>query len=310
MQNIACIGECMVELSSTTVLNPQNNEPLYQIGFGGDTLNASIYLARMGGNVSYISALGDDDIYSTRMIKAWEDENVDTSLVKRVKGELPGLYIITNDETGERTFEFWRMESPARRLFELDNTEDYFEKLSQFDNIFFSLITLSLYSKEALDKFYNFLLQYKGKGGRIIIDNNYRKSGWASLEEASTFYRKFAAIAHVVLPSFDDEITLMQFKSNKECIEYYKSKGVEEVVIKNGGGLVTIFHNGKVEEVTVSKIEKVVDTTAAGDSFAGVYLAGRLADMNPVDAVKRAHSVASQVILHKGAIMPKEFMNS
>ncbi len=307
MQSIASIGECMIELASVDC-NSENGLPHYQLSFGGDTLNTSVYLARLGGKVSYATALGQD-MYSQKMLDLWNDENVDTSLVKRIDNELPGLYIITNDDTGERTFEFWRSQSPARRLFEFDGAEDYFKKLAKFDNIYFSLITLSLYSEQALNKFHEFLTTYKANGGKIIIDNNYRKAGWKSPKHASECYKRFTSIATTVMPSFDDEQILMpEFKTNADCINYYKGVGVEEIVIKNGGGLVTYCLNGKVEEVTLSKIDKVVDTTAAGDSFAGGYLAGRLDGKTPHESIQQAHKLASTVILHKGALINKDVM--
>lgn len=93
--NIAIIGECMVELQR------QNNE--IRQGFGGDTLNTAVYLARQlpaeAGKVHYISALGTDS-FSQSMIDAWEQEQVDTSLVQRMSNKMPGLYFIETDATG------------------------------------------------------------------------------------------------------------------------------------------------------------------------------------------------------------------
>ena len=53
MTKVACIGECMIELK-------QAEGGLFSRGYGGDTLNTSVYLARLGVGVDYITALGDD----------------------------------------------------------------------------------------------------------------------------------------------------------------------------------------------------------------------------------------------------------
>ena len=63
MTGVASIGECMIELK-------QAGGGLYSRGYGGDTLNTAVYLARLGVEVDYITALGDDPL-SDEMIAGW-----------------------------------------------------------------------------------------------------------------------------------------------------------------------------------------------------------------------------------------------
>ena len=68
--------------------------------FGGDTLNTAVYLARCGGShlrVHYATALGDDSL-SAGLLERWAAEGVQTGLVQRLPGRLPGLYLIELDE--------------------------------------------------------------------------------------------------------------------------------------------------------------------------------------------------------------------
>ena len=96
MTKVACIGECMVELK-------QAGSGLFSRGYGGDTLNTAVYLARLGVGVDYITALGDDPL-SDEMIAGWAAEGVGTGQVLRLRGRLPGLYMIQTDASGERRF--------------------------------------------------------------------------------------------------------------------------------------------------------------------------------------------------------------
>jgi 2-dehydro-3-deoxygluconokinase len=48
----------------------------------------------------------------------------------------------------------------------------------------------------------------------------------------------------------------------------------------------------------------VIDTTAAGDSFAAAYIAARLAGSEPTEAARAGHRLASLVICYPGAIIP------
>ncbi len=55
-------------------------------------------------------------------------------------------------------------------------------------------------------------------------------------------------------------------------------------------------------------IEKVVDTTSAGDAFNAGYLAARWQNYSPMDAARYGHALASIVIQHAGAIIPRDVM--
>ena len=52
----------------------------------------------------------------------------------------------------------------------------------------------------------------------------------------------------------------------------------------------------------------VVDTTAAGDSFAAAYVAARLVGADPIEAARAGHRLAGIVVCHPGAIIPRAEM--
>ena len=52
----------------------------------------------------------------------------------------------------------------------------------------------------------------------------------------------------------------------------------------------------------------MVDTTAAGDSFAAAYLAARLDGADPVAAARAGHDLAGVVVCYPGAIIPRSAM--
>jgi 2-dehydro-3-deoxygluconokinase len=54
--------------------------------------------------------------------------------------------------------------------------------------------------------------------------------------------------------------------------------------------------------------QPVVDTTAAGDSFAAAYIAARLAGADPIAAAEAGHRLAGVVVCHPGAIIPRAAM--
>jgi 2-dehydro-3-deoxygluconokinase len=69
-----------------------------------------------------------------------------------------------------------------------------------------------------------------------------------------------------------------------------------------------VLADGVDQEVAAEPVDDVVDTTAAGDSFAAAYLAARLNGVDPVTAAKAGHRLAGAVVRHRGAIIPRSAM--
>ena len=305
-RKIAVIGECMIELS-------QKGAEVSR-GFGGDTLNTSVYIARQVDatdlEVHYVTALGEDN-FSQQMLDAWQQENVHTELTQRLEHRLPGLYYIETDSTGERTFYYWRNEAAARFWLESTQAQAICAELAQFDYLYLSGISLAILNAASREKLMTLLAQCRANGCKVIFDNNYRPRLWASREETQQVYQQMLACTDIAFLTLDDEDLLWGEKPVEEVIHRTQAAGVREVVIKRGADSCLVAIQGESTiEVPAVKLpkEKVIDTTAAGDSFSAGYLAVRLTGGSAEEAAKRGHLTASTVIQYRGAIIPKEAM--
>ena len=305
-KKIAVIGECMIELS-------QKGAEVSR-GFGGDTLNTSVYIARQVApealTVNYVTALGTDS-FSQQMLEAWQSEHIDTSLIQRMENRLPGLYYIETDDTGERTFYYWRNEAAAKFWLESEDAAAICEALSTFDYLYLSGISLAILSPTSREKLLSLLRECRANGGKVIFDNNYRPRLWASREETQQVYQQMLQCTDIAFLTLDDEDALWGEKPVEEVIARTQAAGVSEVVIKRGADSCLVAVAGEalvnVPAVKLAK-EKVIDTTAAGDSFSAGYLAVRLTGGTPEAAAQRGHLTASTVIQYRGAIIPREAM--
>jgi len=283
-------------------------------GFGGDTLNTSVYIARQVDAdalaVNYVTALGTDN-FSQQMLDAWQSENVDTSLTQRMENRLPGLYYIETDSTGERTFYYWRNEAAAKFWLESDSAAQICEALANFDYLYLSGISLAILSQSSREKLLSLLRECRANGGKVIFDNNYRPRLWASREETQQVYTQMLQYTDIAFLTLDDEDALWGEKPVDEVIARTHAAGVAEVVIKRGADSCLVSVTGEaVVDVPAVKLakEKVIDTTAAGDSFSAGYLAVRLTGGTPEAAAQRGHLTASTVIQYRGAIIPRDAM--
>jgi 2-dehydro-3-deoxygluconokinase len=273
-------------------------------GYGGDTLNTAVYLARLGVAVDYVTALGDDG-WSEEMLEAWRGEGVGTGLVLRLPGRLPGLYLIQTDARGERRFSYWRDSAAARDLFTVPQTPAIAEALAGYDLIYFSGITLSLYGSAARQRLFGAVEAARRRGAAIAFDTNFRPRGWPDKAEARAAYRAAFAGADIVLASTEDLELMGGGEAVDEAIALAASI---ELVLKLARPACRVIVGGRDELIAAEPVDKVVDTTAAGDSFAAAYLAARLAGADPAEAARAGHRLAGAVVRYPGAIIPREAM--
>jgi len=295
---VVAIGEVMVELS-------RGPDGRFGMACGGDTFNTSVYLARAGVDVSYATALGDDP-YSDAIASMASAEGVKTDLILRVPGRLPGLYVIETDNKGERRFRYWRGEAPARELFELPNWNKIAESMLGARLVFFSGITLSLYSNTGLGRLLAIIEAARQQGAKVAFDGNFRPHGWkGDLPRTRTVFMEALKRVDVALPTYDDEAVLWGDPSPEATVERLQAFGVGEIVVKNGQNSALVAAGGRQEFVPAVENVEPVDTTAAGDSFNAAYIAARLSGENPAAAAAAGHRLAAEKVRHRGAIMPR-----
>ena len=295
---VVAIGEVMVELA-------RGGDSRFGMACGGDTFNTAVYLARAGIEVAYATALGDDP-YSDGIVAMAAAEGVKTNLMLRVPGRLPGLYMIETDAKGERRFRYWRGEAPARELFELPGWNRIAEIMMAARLIYFSGVTLSLYSNNGLGRLLAIVEMARQQGAKVVFDGNFRPHGWkGDLPRTRSVFMEALKRVDIALPAFDDEAVLWGDPSPEATVERLQAFGIGEIVVKNGPQSALVAASGRQEHIPVPEVVEPVDTTAAGDSFNAGYIAARLSGENPVAAAAAGHRLAAQKVRHRGAIMPR-----
>jgi 2-dehydro-3-deoxygluconokinase len=304
---VALVGECMLELQGEAFGAMQQS-------YGGDTLNTAVYLARCGAAAGvrshYATALGDDSL-SSGMLERWAAAGVETDLVRRIPGRMPGLYMIEVDAQGERRFNYWRDTSAAKALFD-DGITALEQGLYRWDALYLSGISLAILPPGGRQRLLMLMQAMRERGAMVVFDNNYRPRLWQGVAEAQAAFLQAFELASIALVTADDHQTLFGLPTLEAGVAAAQALAPPELVIKRGKAATLVRAPDAIDlgwqEAATEHVPKVVDTTAAGDSFAAGYLSRRLVGASALEAARFGNRLAARVIQHRGALIAPELM--
>jgi len=290
---VVLAGEAMLELS--------RDAAGWRLGYGGDTLNTAIHLARMGVDTAFLTAIGGD-VPSAGLRADWAGEGLDCSLVLTHPARTTGLYAITTDAAGERSFTYWRDSSAARAMFDGDAMGgalgQALERAAIADLLAFSLISLAILPDAGREALLALARRVRAGGGQVAFDGNYRPRLWADAATARHWRDRAIACADIGLPTLEDE-RLLGAGDAAQVMRYWQAGGCGEVVVKLGAEGCLLPDGAAVPP---PKVLVPVDTSGAGDAFNAGYLAARLQGASPQDAALAGHELAGWCVMRKGAI--------
>lgn len=276
----------------------------YQRTFAGDTYNTAVYAKRCHDHldVQMLTAIGTDPI-SEAMLAQWDKDQVGHDLVMLSSDAHPGIYAISTDQRGERSFTYWRKYSAAVELMSL-MTDDIRQKVKQFHTIYFSGISLAILSEHDKAALLDLIADLKAQGSTIAFDPNYRAALWQDAHYARQWLTRAYRLADIAFPGLADHREIYGHDSREVVAACLQELGVPEIVLKaDDAGVLGYLHGQDPVHQSVRLDSHPKDTTGAGDSFAGTYLAERLVGASMSTAIRSASAVAGLVVQHHGAII-------
>ncbi|WP_185976724.1 sugar kinase [Catenovulum sediminis] len=297
MASLISIGECMMELNATDTLN-------FKRSYAGDTYNTAVYAKRWQPQlpVYYLSAVGTDNL-SQEMLSQWRAEGLNTQYVLQTPDAQLGIYAISKDSAGKRCLSYWRKGSAASQLMQLMHAQGVAETLPHFDYVYFTGISLGIFSDDDKQALLDLVSDLRNKGATVVFDPNYRPLLWESKEDAIKWLTLAYQVTDLALPGMTDHKALFGHANHTEVVEFVRALGCHEIVVKSSQDGIYAYDAHAEYYCAIDGNSPCIDTTAAGDSFAGTYLASRMAGSDILTAVEAAADVATNVVKHVGAIV-------
>lgn len=292
--DVVCVGAAIVDIP----LQPVSKEifdhvsyPLEKIALtlGGDALNESIILSRLGANVTLLSRVGKDHMGSY-ILEECKKNSIDTSSVVVCEHVETSINIGLVTEDGERTFvsnrngSLWRL-----TIDDLDLDKFKEAKILSLASIF----NHPLLDNQALIKIFS---KAKAEGLIICADIKNPKNG-ERLEDI----REALSYVDYFFPNLDEARELTGRKDLNEVADIFLDYGVANVIIKTGKDGCFIKNVRETMQVPTYQKAKRVDTTGAGDNFAAGFITALLDGLSIRECGQFANGVASVSVEEVGA---------
>lgn len=290
-QDILALGEPLIEMVRCD--GKPDGPASYKSDVGGDALNALVAAARQGARTGLLSAVGDDP-FGSHIRNFCMNERIETSNIKEFSQVSTGVCFIHPDPEA-RHFTYARQGSAASCYSVEDLPLDAIAK-SKILHITGVTQAISPSMREAAFKAAQ---TARANGTLVSYDLNLRLKLW-SLGEARACISDFLPLASIVLPSDDEAETLIGTRNTDEILEYFSQYGADFVCLKRAARGV-ILRTQQAQIAIGAPTVEAIDSSGAGDSFAGAFLAYLLETNDPKEAATRAAHVAAKTVMGHGA---------
>lgn len=295
MVDIIALGEPLLEFNASR-LEHLSEATAFDVGHGGDTSNAAIAASRSGADVGYITRIGDDD-FGTAFMRLWHHEGVGTSGVVREPGGRTGIYFISRDPANS-SFTYYRAGSPASRMTIADVPE---QLVTSAKALHVSGISQAI-SDTACDAALHAMALARRSGVLVSYDPNHRPVLWGE-ERARAVVGRSIELCDVALPNIEEGRLFSGAETPGDVLDWFVRRGPRVVVLKMGADGALLHHDGRIEPIAPHRVTPV-DSTGAGDTFDGSFLARLVAGDSPPNAARYAAVAAALATQGLGAVDP------
>ena len=290
MKKLCVLGSINVDHVIRVPYFPKAGETLtgygYQIAYGGKGANQAVAAARVGANVSFIGAIGDDQIGQS-MKQAFEQDGINTEAISMIENQSTGLAMIQVADSGENSIVIF---AGANADLSESLVEQHKSHIEQADIL---------------------LMQLESPLQAVTLATNFAKTAGVKVvlnpAPAQRLPESLLSQIDIITPNETEAEILTGIKVSDEqtatvAANHFHQLGIETVLITLGSKGVYYSEKGQGEIIPGFRV-KAVDTTAAGDTFNGAFVTALLEGKSAKEAIRFAHAAAAISVTRMGAQM-------
>lgn len=261
MSKLYSIGELLIDFQSVGTGGLKDTKQFVK-NAGGAPANVCVQAVKLGQKAVYLTKVGGDG-FGDFLIEALNGEGVDTSYILRSDKYDTSLAFVSLKEDGEREFSFYR-----KAAADLHFTAEEFKDIEFEKGDILEFGSVALKTAEAKRAHLALIEKAKKAGATVCFDPNLRFNLWDSASELKDAVNEFLPYADVVKVGADE----LDFLTGGS-IEAMFAGGLKILLVTDGGkGAKLYLADGREFACNGYKV-KAVDTTGAGDSFFGGFIA-------------------------------------
>jgi len=291
---VGCLGELLVEIMRDKVDVPFDVPGVFVGPFpsGAPAIFADC-LARLGEEVFFVGAVGEDD-FGKMILRRLKEDGVDIGGVKILPDFTTGVAFVTYFRDGSRKFIYHISRAAAGQIFPSDIDEEQFSRLDYLHVMGSSM----LINDNCRDAYLRALEIVKKKGGKISFDPNFRPE-LLGADKARELFQPIVRESFVLFPTQEELEVLSGEKDIDKGTAVLLSQGPKIIALKQGKKGSTIFTPDGKFVIPAFSVEEV-DPTGAGDCYCAGFLAGLSRGLPLVEVGRLANAVGALAVTKKG----------
>ncbi len=266
--DVICIGAALIDIVAKIERHPIEDDEIFvpnlQIMSGGAAANTAYACKLIGLKTAFIGKIGYKDEFGNKIIKDFEEISLNTTLIKYSREQATGLAYVAIDRSGDRRI--YAYSGAANLLSSNDiNSEEILKAKIIFLSSLQNLAPFVKAAKIAKEHKIPIILN----PGMLVIEQGYSKiQGLLSdIDILIISEREFLYLFQVV------DNKLKRHLINEKVSSLFKL-GIRIIIITTGKKGAWLINSKRAELIEPIKVEKIIDTTGAGDAFSAGFIYG------------------------------------